>query len=323
MDTEDLELLERSLRNATEQHTGKALDDALDQLGWVDALTDDPRAAVATLFELQGRATASSSALDLVLARSLRTDGLTDAASTPAVVLPAFGGWSPPATGPGTSLVVDGLATAGLTARTEALVVAAGDGLQLATVPTTDLDQHPIEGVDPDLGLVRVSGPGLAAPASEALDPERWDDAIRVGRLALAHELIGVSRTMLTLAREHALDRVQFGQPISGFQAVRHRLAETLVAIETAEASVDAAWLDGSPPAAAMAKALAGRGARTAARHCQQVCAGIGFTTEHPLHRSIRRALTLDGLLGTAVALTRATGDDLVTSRRLPPLLPL
>ena len=39
------------------------------------------------------------------------------------------------------------------------------------------------------------------------------------------------------LAREHALERVQFDRPIAGFQAVRHRLAEGLVAIEAADAA--------------------------------------------------------------------------------------
>jgi alkylation response protein AidB-like acyl-CoA dehydrogenase len=104
---------------------------------------------------------------------------------------------------------------------------------------------------------------------------------------------------------------------------VRHRLAETLVAIEAAEAAAGDAWDDGSPGAAARAKAVAGRSARTAARHCQQVLAGIGFTTEHPLHRSVRRALVLDQLLGAASTLTRQLGEELLASRRLPALVPL
>ena len=121
------------------------------------------------------------------------------------------------------------------------------------------------------------------------------------GRLALAHELVGASRTD---ARPGPGARPRAGAvrpPISSFQAIRHRLAETLVAIETADAVLDAAWLDGTADSAAMAKAMAGRGARTAARHCQQVLAGIGFTTEHDLHRFIRRTLVLDALLGTSV----------------------
>ena len=43
---------------------------------------------------------------------------------------------------------------------------------------------------------------------------------------------------MLDLARTHALERVQFGRPIARFQAVRHRLAEALVAVEALDATL-------------------------------------------------------------------------------------
>ena len=128
---------------------------------------------------------------------------------------------------------------------------------------------------------------------------------------------------MLALAREHALDRIQYGGPISRFQAVRHRLADTLVAIEAAEAVVDAARQTPSPDLAGVGKSLAGRGALTAARHCQQVLAGIGFTAEHPFHRYFRRVLVLDQLFGSSHSLTNELGDELLRSRTLPALLPL
>ena len=117
--------------------------------------------------------------------------------------------------------------------------------------------------------------------------------------------------------------RIQFGQPIASFQAVRHRLAETLVAVEAADAALGSAWDEGSPASAARAKALAGRSARTATRHGQQVLAGIGFTTEHDFHHYVRRVLVLDQLFGTARALTRELGRQLLATRRLPPLPPL
>ena len=72
-----------------------------------------------------------------------------------------------------------------------------------------------------------------------------------------------------------------------------------------------------------MAKAFAGRSARTVARHCQQVLAGIGFTTEHPLHRSVRRTIVLDQLLGAGSLLTRSLGTDIAAGRhRSPPPSP-
>jgi alkylation response protein AidB-like acyl-CoA dehydrogenase len=116
---------------------------------------------------------------------------------------------------------------------------------------------------------------------------------------------------------------VQFGRPIASFQAVRHRLAESLVALEAADALLDAAWDDPSPVTAAMAKAFAGRSTRAVARHCQQVLAGIGFTTEHPLHRSIRRTIVLDQLLGAGSVLTRTLGAEILSSATLPVPFPL
>jgi hypothetical protein len=285
IDREELELFRASLQQATANHTGKALDDALDELGWRDALEADPRAAVSTLFELQGRANATSSALDSVMAGALGVDGL--------VVLPPLGSCEQPST--------RGLGT-----------------FAFANSQPEGVTVRPLAGIDPALGLVEVTGDLPANVRSSS-----WPDAVAAGQRALAHELVGASRTMLDLAREHAVERIQFGRPIAAFQAVRHRLAETLVAIEAADAALDASWEFQSPTTAALAKAVAGRSARIVARHCQQVLAGIGFTTEHPFHRYLRRVLVLDGLFGDARTLTHSLGEELLRTQRLPPLLPL
>jgi alkylation response protein AidB-like acyl-CoA dehydrogenase len=100
---------------------------------------------------------------------------------------------------------------------------------------------------------------------------------------------------MLALARTHAMDRTQFGKPVAGFQADRHKLAETLVAIEGVEAALG---LSDGDLRAMLAKPAAGQAALTAARHCQQMLGGIGFTAEHDLHRHVRRLLVPNGLLG-------------------------
>ena len=278
MDSGELDLFRGALRQATSSHTGKALDEALDELGWRDALADDRRAAVSTLLELQGEANATSAALDSAMAGP--------------VVLPPLGSCDQP--------TARGLGT-------YAFANSAPDGLAL----------RPVDGIDPSLGLVEVTG---QLPTTDA---SSWADAVAAGQLALAHELIGASRAMLELARIHAIERVQFDRPVAAFQAVRHRLAESLVAIETADSAAGAAWEMETPMAAAVAKAVAGRSARIVARHSQQVLAGTGFTTEHPFHRYLRRILVLDGLLGDARALTMRLGEEILTTQRLPPLLPL
>lgn len=318
MDRDDLELFERSLGHATEAHTGAELDDALAELGWAEALETEPRASIESLFELQGRSGATSGALGRLVVTGLGTT------SEAVAVLPAMGRWDPPGECRSDGLAVRGVTThAALSADHLVVPAADGDEVVVATVDRAALDLRVVEGLDPWAGLVEVHGRGVAPTGPPAAVTARWATTVATAHLALAHQLIGTSATMLELASTHASERVQFGQPIAAFQAVRHRLAETLVAIETVRAVADAAWIDSSPTTALMAKATAGREARIATRHCQQVLAGIGFTTEHDLHRFIRRALVLDATFGTAKALTAAFGADLLADRRLPPLLPL
>ena len=314
IDGEELALLRQSLRKTMESHNGAALDTALVELGWPEALAADARAAVSVLFELQGAANVTSSALDRVLAHALGYGGA-------AVVLPAPAGWAAPAVLEGGRLRVRGVATASLGLRETALIVArAGASHVAAEVETATLTRRAVGGADPALGLAEVAG---EAGVWKELGSADWLAAVALGQLALGHELVGASMRMLELAREHALARVQSGRPIAMFQAVSHRLAEALVAIESAAAVLDAAWLDHEPQTAGMAKAIAGRAARVTARHGQQVLAGIGFTTEHPFHRYLRRILVLEQLLGGTHSLTRELGAEILARRELPALLPL
>jgi len=159
----------------------------------------------------------------------------------------------------------------------------------------------------------RTGGPSSVLGDDLPIHPVGEGDSTPIGpgRHALGWWLVGSSRAMLALARQHALDRVQFGKPVASFQAIRHRLAETLVAIEGAEATLQAAAAEPDELAFLLAKAAAGQAALTAARHCQQVLGGIGFTAEHALHRHVKRSLVLDGMLGSARELTREAGATL------------
>ena len=322
MDASDLELFERSVRQATERHTGDALDAALAALGWLDALADDPHAAVSILFPLQGQATATSAALDQVVATGLGLQP-TEAVS---VVFPALGAAAAPAAHVDGRLSIRGVGTPALR-RAERVVVAATRGGTdppvVVTVPVAELSLRGVTGIDPDFGLLEIEADAVPCAVEGKAVGGRWDSAVTLAQVALSYEILGAARTMLKLACQHALERIQYGQPISRFQAVRHRLAESLVAIEAADAVVTAAREAPSPVLARAAKSLAGRGAGAAARHAQQVLAGIGFTAEHPFHRSYRRVLLLDQLFGSAHTLTVELGDQLLRSRQLPVLLPL
>jgi hypothetical protein len=310
---EERALLDSTVRDALAgADAGANVDAALDDLGWREMLAAEPDAAIAIVFGALGASNGSSSALDDVVCSALGVLPRADLA----VLLPAFGAWDPP---PAVAL-----ATARVARAPELLVVRrTAEGLRAVPVATASAETRPVRGVDPGAGIHAVELPLPDDRAGEPLDAGVWEAAVAIARRALAYEMAGASRMMLELAVEHARTRVQFGRAIGSFQAVRHRLAEALVAVEALDATLQAAADAPNPMTAALAKATAGRTARTVAAHCQQVLAGIGFTTDHPFHRFYKRTLLLDGLFGSADAITVDLGRRLIADRRVPTLVEL
>lgn len=323
MDAEDRRLFEEALRKVTSSTSGVELDAALVDLGWAEALDEDRSTAVSLLFELQGAANGTSSSLDVLLTHALGID-----VAAPVALLPPLGSYKVPAVTSGGQLTGRGLARAGdgdlvIVAGEAERLVSGSSGFSVLSMPAADASTRPVSGMDPELGLVELSLDVPVDAAKTLVSSADWPSVVAAGQLAVASEIVGACRTMLRLAREHALEREQFGRPISQFQAIRHRLAESLVAIEAADSALSAAWEDGNVISARFAKAIAGSSARIVARHAQQVLAGMGYTTEHAFHRYLRRVLVLDHLLGSSKTLTREIGAELLHARALPPMLPL
>jgi hypothetical protein len=325
MDDAERALFADTVRQLTVEHSGDELDAALDGLGWSEALAVDRPVAVSVLFEALGEANATSSSLDKVLSAAL-TPSVSDAAAfaAVAVALPPLRISDAPARIDRSAVTVRGLGTTALEGSHDVVVVAPElTGHTAFVVPTSALRLERVRGLDPDLGLVEVTASLERSSLAEGVVVD-WVAGVAAAQLALGHELVGAARTMLELARVHALERTQFGRPIASFHAVRHRLAESLVAVEAADALLAAAWTtEPDPVVAAMAKAQAGRSARTVARHCQQVLAGIGFTTEHSFHCYFRRTVLLDQLLGAGAELTQRLGSQVLASGSLPASFPL
>ncbi len=307
-----------------EGESGAALDAALREVGWIDVLDSYPRQASAMAFELLGSTVSVASLLDDVLLNAM---GL-DASSDTCVVLPEPHGAEVPGSVEGGVLMVRGLASSRIDGATRAVVAFArsdsGQGpVGVAVVEAEVLRARIGLGIDPGAAYRRVERVSL--PLGEVLDirSEGWLRTVCLARGALAHELIGVSRRMLELARLHAIDRVQFGKPIASFQLVRARLAESLVAIEGAAAVAAVLGESNDPLVAATAKSLAGNAARTTAANAQQILAGIGFTTDHPFHLAMKRALVLDTLFGSAKTLPTEIGRELLARGHAPRLVEL
>jgi alkylation response protein AidB-like acyl-CoA dehydrogenase len=159
-------------------------------------------------------------------------------------------------------------------------------------------------GIDLTQGLADVRADGLKLPASACLaigpDVERALDRARLtGALALAAEQLGLADAALSASVTYTGQRVQFGRPVAGFQAVKHRCAQMMVAVESARSAVlGAAALFDQPGAkeaelhhaAAQARVLATEAALFCTRENLQLHGGAGYTWEVDAHLMLRRA---------------------------------
>ncbi|MEU8870056.1 acyl-CoA dehydrogenase family protein [Streptomyces javensis] len=123
----------------------------------------------------------------------------------------------------------------------------------------------------------------------------------------LAAEAVGAADAALTRTVEYVRAREQFGRPIGSFQAVKHRLADVYVAVQTARsAAYYAAWATAEGGAGGTEAAVAGglalaqalEAQRTAAAEAVQLHGGIGFTWEHDAHLYFKRAASDELLFG-------------------------
>ena len=113
--------------------------------------------------------------------------------------------------------------------------------------------------------------------------------------VVLAHEQVGGSRALMMTARDYALERKAFGQPIGAFQSVKHRIAEMYCMIEIARANAihAAATADAGGAdfltAAADARLSCSECYDSCSRDATQVHGAIGVTWELGLHLHVRR----------------------------------
>ncbi len=153
----------------------------------------------------------------------------------------------------------------------------------------------PVESIDGARRLGRVAPADLLAGEPLAVDREQVAAAWRRGVLGSAAQLIGLSRTLLALSTDYVKERRQFGVPVGSFQAVKHHLADALLALEFAAPPVlRAAWsLDAGAASAArdvaLAKALASDAAERVAATALQVHGAIAYTTEYDLQLFAKR----------------------------------
>ena len=239
-------------------------------------------------------------------------DRATDAAGVTAAVA---AGESVAVLGDAEALVADGAQLTGVVDHVLDGDVA--DVLLLATADALWLVERSGAGVDVrrqvtlDATRRQASVRLDAAPATKIGDADDARLAVDLLRVALSVEAVGAARRCLDVTVTHLKTREQFGRPIGSFQALQHRAADLVVALESAVSTAYyAAWAAaeavqerGSAELAVvapLAKAVCAEAAWRVAAETIQLHGGIGFTWEHDAHRYFKRLTTTRLLLGDA-----------------------
>jgi alkylation response protein AidB-like acyl-CoA dehydrogenase len=195
--------------------------------------------------------------------------------------------------------------------RAEELVVVArtDEGLACLLLPAYEaqVTREPTSDGSLHLATVRLADAYVVAarahvgPEVEGALVAAADEAVT----GIAATIVGASQRVFDLVLDHIRDRRQFGVPIGSFQAVKHMAVDAYMSIERARAVVQLAarslsdGADRRPMLTPMAKAAAGDAQRLTVQHGIQLFGALGYTWENDLQLFLKRAKTLDVLLGT------------------------
>ena len=124
---------------------------------------------------------------------------------------------------------------------------------------------------------------------------------------ALAAEAVGAMQAALDLTIDYLRTRKQFGRPIGSFQALQHRTADMMVAIEGARSmAILAAMVVDEADAAVRRRQMRavkieiGRAARFVGQQAIQLHGGIGMTMEYAVGHYFKRLTAIDTQFGDA-----------------------
>ncbi|HOO89253.1 MAG TPA: acyl-CoA dehydrogenase family protein [Syntrophales bacterium] len=120
-------------------------------------------------------------------------------------------------------------------------------------------------------------------------------EGLNAGRIGIGCQACGIGRAVLEDSLEYAKERVQFGKPITSFQAIQWKLADMATELDAAEMLLlKAAWLEDNgynfEKESAMAKMYASDVAMRAAVEGVQIFGGYGYCKDYPAERHMRDA---------------------------------
>lgn len=172
-------------------------------------------------------------------------------------------------------------------------------GVSRKALPTMDQTRRLAE---IELSAVRVGAEACLGEAGAAWPGLRR--TLDLAAIALAAEQVGGAQRCLDMSVQYAKEREQFGRPIGSFQAIKHKCADMMIAVESARSALYYAACiadDGSDDLssnASLAKAWCSEAYFKCAGDSIQIHGGVGFTWEYDPHLHFKRARASESWLG-------------------------
>jgi alkylation response protein AidB-like acyl-CoA dehydrogenase len=172
-------------------------------------------------------------------------------------------------------------------------LVAKGDGVSVSTRKMVDNRSH---------ADVTFND----APAEKLGGPELTQAIVDRATAVSAAEMLGMADSAFNQTLDYLKQRVQFGQVLSTFQALQHRMAKMKTELELMRSAVEGALeaIDAGrsdiDQAVSLSKAIANDTLRLVSREMVQLHGGVGMTDEYDAGLYLKRAATLESMWGTA-----------------------
>ena len=176
------------------------------------------------------------------------------------------------------------------------IVAADAPGVEIKTLQGLDVTRRLADIAFSDAPAVMLGKAGEAGPALTR--------TLREAAVGITADQVGATAWCLQDSLQYAEERIQFGRRIGSFQALKHRCAETKLALELARsAAYWSWWVVAEDPsqldeASAVAKSMCSDAFRRAAADNIHIHGGMGFTWEHDGHFYYRRAKADEVLFG-------------------------
>ena len=131
-------------------------------------------------------------------------------------------------------------------------------------------------------------------------------ETINLATLCICAEAVGCMESCYYKTLEYTKGREQFGQPISGFQVLQHRMVDMFIESELAKSLLIKAMLEVNNRSDEMykhvsaLKSYVGKSGKLSAKEAVQLHGGMGVSEEMMIGHYLKKMISIDALFGNA-----------------------